>query len=117
MTQEQIKNLVQQVLTSAGTMVALLGVAKPDIVGQWTAAIMAMVGPILVIAGLIYGQWTNTQTGLVKAVDTLAKDPTSPVVGVIVSSSTDGKELAAAIPGDTTVPAGTIQAAKIANNQ
>lgn len=116
MTQEQIKNLIQQLVTAAGSLLTLTGVMSASEVGTWTAAIMAVVGPAMVLGGLIYGAWTNSQKGLVQAVDHLAKDPSSPVAGVIVTPTKEGKELAASIPGNTTVPAGTMEASNIATS-
>lgn len=51
----------------------------------------------------------------VKSVAEIAMDPTSPVRGVIMEPTPEGKALAESIPLPTAVPANTIQAAKIAN--
>ncbi len=42
---------------------------------------------------------TTTQTGAIKAVVEMAKDPKSPVQGIITSATFEGKALAASIPG------------------
>lgn len=114
MTPEQVKNLAQQTMAALGPLVILLGYSTTDAWGKWSAAVVMVAGAVATIIGVIYGMWTNSQTGLVKAVDALAKDPQSPVAGVIVTQTPEGKELADAIPGKTTVTAGTVDAAKLA---
>lgn len=117
MSQEQVMEQLKLLLPAIGGILTMAGILTPAESAMWTTKIMAAAGPLMILGGMIWGLIDKTRESLVKKVDVLAKDPTSPVVGVIVSASAEGKELAAAIPGNTTVPAGTLQATTIANNQ
>lgn len=71
-------------------------------------------GAAIVLAGIVFGFKTNTVPALVAKVDAIAKLPDSPVQAVITTADAKGMELANSLPGSTTVPAGTVQAAAIA---
>jgi hypothetical protein len=66
------------------------------------------------IAVFVWGLLTHTQKNAVTVVDAIAKEPDSPVKAVVVEPTTEGRELAAAMPGNTTVVAGSTVAATIA---
>ena len=71
---------------------------------------------IVSIASLVWGMFTHTQTNAVAVVDTIAKQPDSPVKAVVVEPTAEGKALAETMPGNTTVVAGTVAAASVAKS-
>lgn len=100
MNQEQIKSAVRWVIASFGPIIIQHGYAS--------AGTLEMLGGVIVsLAPLIWGMITHTQTNAVAVVDTIAKQPDSPVKAVITEPTEAGRELAAAIPGNTTVVAGS----------
>ena len=58
----------------------------------------------------VWGLFVHTKTNAVAVVDMIAKEKDSPVKAVILEPTAEGKALAASMPGDTTVVAGTTQA-------
>jgi hypothetical protein len=62
-------------------------------------------------AVFVWGLFTHTQKNAVAVVDTIAKQPDSPVKAVVMEPTPAGRDIAEAIPGDTTVVAGTQAAA------
>lgn len=71
MTDQQKLDFLRQILTSAGTIVTLLGWASADLVSQWIAIIMQVAGPAMAIVGLVWGYFANGKVGLVTAVANL----------------------------------------------
>jgi hypothetical protein len=69
-----------------------------------------ILGIFVSLAPLIWSMFNHTQSNAVAVVDALAKDPANPVKAVILQSTSAGRELAEAIPGNTTVIAGTVAA-------
>lgn len=65
------------------------------------------------IAVGVWGLFVHRQSNAVAVVSEIAKDPASPVKGVIVSNSVEGRDLAQSIDGPV-VPAGTSAAADLA---
>ena len=107
MNTEQLKSAVRWVIATFGPFLIAHGYAS--------SGTLELVGGILVsLAPLIWGMFVHTEANAVTVVDTIAKEPGTPVKAVILDSSPAGKELAAALPGDTTVVAGTTQAAAAA---
>ena len=107
MSQEQILGQLRQILPVVGTILVSLGVMKPETVGNLTSTILVIAGPIMIIVSAVWSLIDKTKTSMVAKVDAMAKDPTSPVLGVIMAPTAEGKDLAASIPGSTTVVAGT----------
>jgi len=64
--------------------------------------------------GTVLSLLSHTQKGSVAVVDAMAKDPASPVKGVVAKDTVAGRNMADAMPGDTTMPAGTLGATQIA---
>lgn len=65
------------------------------------------------IGGVMEGIWqqlVKTDAAKVAMVDAIAKDPASPVQAVITTNTIAGRDLAASLPGNTTVIAGTFDA-------
>lgn len=72
---------------------------------------LAVIGSVV---PLVWGWFVHTQKNAVAVVDTIAKLPDSPVKAVVTEPTTAGRELAEAMPGSTTVVAGSQAAATIA---
>lgn len=90
--------------TQLTDILAPLGSAAPVVVKE----IVSLSGFASGILGIVLSFLTG-QSGQVKAVVEMAKDPNSPVQGVITSATDEGKALAASIPGPI-VTAGTLAA-------
>ena len=65
MNQEQLMGLVRQVLLIAGTLATTLGWATPDKVAGWTATILSLVGPISMVASVVWSAVNKTQVNLI----------------------------------------------------
>ena len=113
-TQEQIKSGIRWLITAFGMGAAGWFAHSGYITSQQVMDIFNsptfMTLAVAVVSG-IFGLMNHTQTNAVKVVDAMAKDPASPVQAIITTNTPEGKELAQAIPGVTTVPAGTTAAA------
>lgn len=100
-------------IATAGTQLtdifAPLGSIAPVIVKE----IVSLAGFVSGVLGIVLATLTS-QTGAIKAVVEMAKDPTSPVQGVITTNSPEGKALASSIPGpiNTAGGQGAIELAK-----
>lgn len=107
MNQEQAKSAVRWMIATFGPVITSHGYAS--------SSTLEMIGGALVsLLPLIWGMFTHTESNAVAVVDTIAKDPESPVKGIVTSSSAEGVALANSLPGGETVPAGSTQAAQIA---
>jgi hypothetical protein len=103
MNVEQVKSAVRWLIATFGPIVIAHGYAS-----QGT---LEMIGGALVsITPLIWGMVTHTQSNAVAVVDTIAKQPDSPVKAVITEPTKEGQDLAASLPGTTTVVAGSSKA-------
>ena len=114
--QEQILEQLKLLLPAIGGLLTMMGLLTPAESAKWITTIMNAAGPMMILGGMIWGVLDKRQKSLVAKVDALAKDQNSPVIGVIVSPTVAGKELANSLPGNTTVPAGTVQASELAAN-
>jgi hypothetical protein len=107
MNQEQTKAAIRWIIATFGPFIISHGYAS--------ASTLEMVGGILVSTlPLILSMFAHTQNNAVAVVAEIAKDPASPVMGVITTSTPAGHALADSIPGPTVVPAGTPAAKTIA---
>ena len=103
MNTEQVKSAVRWLIATFGPFLIAHGYAS--------SATLELVGGVLVsLAPLIWGMFTHTQTNAVAVVDTLAKQPDSGVKAVVTDATPVGRYLAASMPGETTVVAGTVAA-------
>jgi hypothetical protein len=117
MNQEQLKSGVRWIIATFGGVIAGWFAAKGWFtIDQVTSVLNSptTVSVIVSIASLIWGLLTHTQTNAVAVVDTIAKQPDSPVKAVVTEPTIAGRELADSIPGNTTVVAGTQAAANLA---
>lgn len=115
-SQEQVLEQLKLLLPAIGGLLTMMGILTPAESARWITQILAVAGPLMILGGMVWGVLDKRQASLVAKVDTLAKDPNSPVKGVIVTNSPAGQDLANSMPGNTTVEAGTAQATTMANN-
>lgn len=111
---EQTSGQLRQLLQIIGTLLTTIGVLKPGIADTWIPVIMQISGPLMMLGGVIWSWKVNTPSALVASVDAMAKDPASPVAGVVVTNTLAGRDLAKEMPGTTTVVAGSPDAKVIA---
>lgn len=106
MNPEQLKSGVRWMIATFGPFIIAHGYAS--------SGTLELIGGILIsLAPLIWGMVTHTETNAVAIVDTIAKQPDSPVKAVLTEPTPAGRELAEAMPGSTTVVAGTTAATSI----
>lgn len=65
MNQEQVMGMVRQFLLIAGTLATTLGWATPDKVATWTAMVLSLVGPVFMVASVVWGVINKTQANLI----------------------------------------------------
>lgn len=111
---EQISGQLRQLLQALGGMAIGLGWLTTGQVDFWLQVILQVGGPLAMLAGIAWSWWVNRPVALVASVDAMAKDPASPIKGVVVTNTTAGRDLARALHGTTTVIAGTPDAKQIA---
>jgi len=63
MTQEQVKEIIRDALKVIGMVAVGFGVAQGD-VDTWTAIVLDIAGPLLVIAGIVWGQSAKTPSAI-----------------------------------------------------
>lgn len=102
---DQISGLVQRVLMFGGGIAVGKGWISEQLMVQ-------IVGALVGVFGVLWGVKVNTQASLVESVDTIAKQPGSPVKQVLMENTVDGRAIAASLPGTTTVVAGSPSALK-----
>lgn len=118
MNPEMMKSAIRSVLIGAACLMAGWLMSKGWITeAQWTALATGPVGGLLAtaVSGMIWGMINKTEANAVAVVDAIAKQPDSPVKGVIMEPTAEGRDLAASIPGTTAVVAGTREASTIAS--
>ena len=117
MNLEQAKSSARWLVSTFGGMVAGWFAAKGWFTIDQVTSILSSETTISVLASIgvgVWGYFVHTKNNAVAVVDLIAKEPGTPVKAVILDASPAGKELAASLPGDTTVVAGTTQAAAAA---
>lgn len=117
MNPEMMKGQIRALLIAVGGLAAGWLISKGWMSeSAWTAIMNSPVAAALatMASGFIWSALTHTESNAVAVVDAMAKDPTSPVKGVILLPTTEGRALAASIPGSTAVVAGTHEATAIA---
>jgi hypothetical protein len=106
MNPEQIKSFIRWAQATIGPFLITHGYAS-------SGTIELIAGVLISLAPLVWSMITHTQTNAVAVVDAIAKQPDSPVKAVLTEPTPAGRELAEAMPGSTTVVAGTTAAANI----
>lgn len=117
MNPEQAKSSVRWAVGAFGGGVAGFAAGK-----GWASADTVMsllnsevfMGAAASAAMYVWSQFTHTQANAVAVVDALAKNPDSPVKGVVLTNTIEGRDLAKEMPGTTTVVAGSHDAKQIA---
>lgn len=104
MNAEQVKSFVRWFSATVGPFLISHGYIS-------TGTLEMLGGVIVSLAPLIWSMFVHTQQNAVAIVDTIAKQPDSPVKAVITEPTIAGKAMADAMPGTTTVVAGTQAAA------
>lgn len=116
---EVIKSAVRWVITTFGALLAGWFAHSGYITANQVTDILNspvfMSLAVSAVTGII-GLFVHTQANAVKIVDEIAKDPTSPVVGVVTANTPAGKALADAMPGHTTAAANSVAASAIAQD-
>ena len=108
MNTEQAKAFVRWFISSP------LGVAIIQH-GWSTSSSLEFWGGIFVMAApLVWSMFVHTEATAVAVVDALAKQPDSPVKAVVTEPTEAGRDLAASLPGNTTVVAGSTSATTLA---
>lgn len=106
MNAEQVKSIVRWFSATIGPFLISHGYIS--------AGNLELAGGVVIsIAPLIWSMFVHTQTNAVAVVDTIAKQPDSPVKAIITEPTQEGRALAASLPGTTTVVAGTTVATNI----
>ena|SRR3990170_8071528 len=113
-SQEQILGQLRQILPILGTLAVSFGLMKPEVAGDTVAAILNLTGAAMVVGSMVWSLVDKTRASLVRKVDAIAKEPDSPVKVVITTNTPEGVALAKSMPGNTTMPAGTLDATSAA---
>jgi len=107
MNQEQVLSFVRWMQATIGPLLIANGYVS--------ASTLQMAGGVVVsLVPLAWSMFVHTQGNAVAVVAALASDPSSPVKAVVVDPTQAGRDLAEAMPGHTTVVAGTQAAATVA---
>jgi len=119
---EQTSGHLRQLLQGLSMLAAAFGwlnaeqIAAIAKVMQDVAGPLAMIaGPAGVLGGYVWSWWVNRPAALVASVDAMAKDPNSPVKGVVLENTIAGRDMAKEMPGTTTAVAGSVDAKAIAS--
>lgn len=120
-TDEQKKSAARWIMTLIGGVVAgwvaKTGVISSEQVMSFFTSetvIGFLVTGITAGITLVWSMFTHTEKNAVAVVDTLAKQPDSPVKAVLMEPNAAGQAIATAIPGNTTVVAGSPAAVNLA---
>lgn len=109
MLTDQLTAQVRMLLTAIGTILGMLGVVNPEIVGNYVNTAMLVLGALMVIASSAWSIYSNLKSSIIASANAIPE-----VKGVITTNTTAGRTLADSIPGPTVATAGTSDAAKIA---
>lgn len=114
---EQVKSGVRWAIATFGGVAAGWFAAKGWFTIDQITSVLNSETTISLIVSIIAGIWglfIHTEKNAVQVVDTISQQPDSPVKAVLTEPTAAGRELAAAIPGNTTVVAGTAAASSLA---
>jgi hypothetical protein len=111
---EQAKSNARWFVATFSGIIAGWFAAKGWFTIDQVTSVLSSETTISILASIAVGVWgyfVHSKTNAVAVVDAIAKEPSSPVKAVILEPTPAGRDLAASIPGDTTVVAGTQAAA------
>lgn len=117
---EVIKSAIRWTITTFGALAAgwfaHSGYITADqVMGILNSPVFASIA-FSVISGVM-GLFVHTQANAVAVVKEIAKDPASPVAGIVTTNNTEGRELANKINDPAVIaPAGTVAASMIAKS-
>lgn len=117
MNTEQVKSAIRSLITTFGGVIAGWFAAKGWFTIDQVTSVLNSPTTLSILASVAAGIWglvTHTQTNAVAVVDAIAKQPGSPVKAVVTENTAAGNDLANAMPGNTTVVAGSQAAATVA---
>jgi hypothetical protein len=100
MNQEQVKSAVRWFITTFGAGIVNHGWAS-------SSTLETIGGAVVAATPFVWSMFTHTQANAVAVVDTIAKQPDSPVKLVVTEPTEAGRDLANSLPGNTTVVAGS----------
>lgn len=106
---EQVKSFIRWATATIGPFLISTGYIS-------ASGLQMASGILLSLVPLVWSMITHTQENAVKIVDAIAKDPESGVKAVVTEPNVAGRALAEAIPGTTTVVAGTAAATAAAES-
>lgn len=107
MNQEQVLSFVRWVQATIGPILIANGYVS-------SSTLQMVSGVVISLVPLAWSMFVHTQTNAVAVVDAIAKLPDSPIRAVVAEPTRAGRELAEAMPGNTTVVAGTQAAVVVA---
>jgi hypothetical protein len=117
MNSEQAKSAVRSLVATFGGLVAGWFAAKGWFTIDQVTSVLNSPTTISLLASaavFVWGLFVHTEKNAVAVVDTIAKQPDSPVKAVLTEPTKEGQALAASLPGNTTVVAGTTPAISMA---
>lgn len=109
MNAEQAKSAVRWLIATFGPIIVTHGYASASTLEMFSGALVSVIP-------LVWAMITHTQLNAVTVVDNIAKQPESPVKAVVMEPTPAGRDLAAALPGNTTVVAGSSAAVAAAKD-
>lgn len=65
MNQEQVMGVVRQALLIFGTLATALGWISPEKVASLTATVLSLVGPVFMVASVLWSGFNKTQANMV----------------------------------------------------
>jgi hypothetical protein len=110
MNVEQAKSGVRWIVATFGGVAAGWFAAKGWFTFDQVTSVLTSETTVSLLASVAVGIWglfVHSQTNAIAVVDTLAKQPDTGVKAVITDATPAGRDIAAAMPGNTTVVAGT----------
>lgn len=116
MNPEQTKSAIRSILIGISCLVAGWVASKGYMSQEQVSAILTSPVAAALATAVASGVWgvvNKTEKNSVAIVNEIAKQPDSPVKGVVTEATPAGRELAASIPGALVVTAGTAEAAKL----
>ena len=116
MNPEQAKSSARWFVATFGGVIAGWFAAKGWFTIDQVTSVLSSETTLSLMASaavFVWGLFVHTQKNAVAVVDTIAKQPDSPVKAVVLEPTPTGRDLAESLPGDTTVVAGTQAAAAV----
>ena len=117
MNRAQVEKLVRWALSGLGGFLVGWAASRGN---QWGDIISNLLSSELVIglltsAGVGLWAWVSGRIPAIAAlVDSIAKQPDTPIQAIVMAKTTEGVALAQSLPGNTTVVAGTAAANEMA---